>query len=198
MHLSTKKARHASEKRKKNSHRGADFFVGIDRNTQQYRGICGYFGDSDASDTECCENVWGAFYEPENEAIVPTPELTEEEMLYPEEEEEPDQNSTTPARDAMRRLEREEGRRRRTAVEVPNDETLRVAPVDQRPEFIAQGMVDDSQTRVFTPVYDAELISEAMPEMPYAPAEEAMPPYMAQKLLKQSKISDVFSFSAQV
>ena len=29
------------------------------------------------------------------------------------------------------------------------DETLRVAPVDERPEFVAQGKVDDSQTRIF-------------------------------------------------
>ena len=32
---------------------------------------------------------------------------------------------------------------------MPTDETLRVVPVDQRPEFIAQGKVDDSQTRIF-------------------------------------------------
>ncbi len=32
--------------------------------------VCGYFGESDATDTECCENVWGAFYEPQNEAVV--------------------------------------------------------------------------------------------------------------------------------
>ncbi len=32
--------------------------------------VCGYFGESDVSDTECCENVWSAFYEPENEDIV--------------------------------------------------------------------------------------------------------------------------------
>ena len=69
---------------------------------------------------------------------------TEEEAVAPAEP------SNTPARDAMRQMEREEGRRRRAAaVEVPDDETLRVAPVDQRPEFIAQGKVDDSQTRIF-------------------------------------------------
>ena len=39
---------------------------------------------------------------------------------------------------------------RSAVVEVPVDETLRVAPVDQRPEFIAQGKVDDSQTRIFS------------------------------------------------
>jgi len=47
---------------------------------------------------------------------------------------------------------REEGRRRRSAQEreVPSDRTLRVAPIDERPDFIAQGPVDDSQTRVFS------------------------------------------------
>ena len=101
-----------------------------------------------------------------SEAIVPTPELDDEEPA-----EEADPNSTTPARDAMRRLEREENRRRRAAVEVPTDETLRVAPVDQRPEFIAQGKVDDSQTRIFTPVYDGEP-APAAPEAPVVPEME--------------------------
>lgn len=65
-----------------------------------------------------------------------------------------EQPSNTPARDAMRRLEREEGRRRRQAVDVPADETLRVAPVSQRPEFVPQGKVDDSQTRIFSGLAD--------------------------------------------
>ncbi|MBQ7887394.1 MAG: hypothetical protein IJ313_10945 [Clostridia bacterium] len=83
--------------------------------------------------------------ETEDAPIVPAAELTEEETQAPSEP------SNTPARDAMRQIEREEGRRRRAAaVEVPTDETLRVAPVDQRPEFIAQGKVDDSQTRIFS------------------------------------------------
>ena len=43
----------------------------------------------------------------------------------------------------------EENRRRRAGVQVTNDATLRVAPVDERPEFVAQGKVDDSQTRIF-------------------------------------------------
>ena len=85
--------------------------------------------------------------------IVPAAELTEEETA----------ESTTPARDAMRQLEREEGRRRRAAVEVPTDETLRVVPVDQRPEFIAQGKVDDSQTRIFGKLAD-EVAQAAAPK----------------------------------
>lgn len=71
----------------------------------------------------------------QNEPIVPTAELTDEEP-----------GQETPAAPSV---VREEGRRRRSAVEVPTDETLRVMPVDQRPEFIAQGRVDDSQTRIF-------------------------------------------------
>lgn len=31
--------------------------------------VSGYLGESDATDTECCENVWSGFYEPQNEAI---------------------------------------------------------------------------------------------------------------------------------
>jgi len=112
-----------------------------------------------------------------NEAIVPTPELTDEEPAGDPQEDAVDPVSTTPARDAMRRLEREEGRRRRAAVPVPTDETLRVAPVDQRPEFIAQGQVDDSQTRIFTPVYEDELAAQMTPETPYAAYEEPMAPF---------------------
>ena len=79
---------------------------------------------------------------PQQEPIVPATELTEEDAAKLHE------TSDTPARDALRRMEREEGRRRAVRP-VPTDETLRVAPVEQRPEFVAQGKVDDSQTRVF-------------------------------------------------
>jgi len=78
----------------------------------------------------------------QDEAIVPAAELTEEET-QPEAQE-----AAAPVADIL--PEREEGRRRRAAAPVPDDETLRVAPVDQRPEFIAQGKVDDSQTRIFS------------------------------------------------
>ena len=57
--------------------------------------------------------------------------------------------SATPARDALKQAEGEENRRRRAAVQVSTDQTLRVAPVDERPEFVAQGKVDDSRTRIF-------------------------------------------------
>ncbi len=111
------------------------------------------------------------------EPIVPAQELTEESLSEPEEPP-VDPNSMTPARDAMRRAEREENRRRRAAVqEVPTDETLRVAPVDQRPEFIPQGKVDDSQTRIFGKLAEAlsaaqlEAEAKAEPETEEAPTE---------------------------
>ena len=102
--------------------------------------------------------------------IVPAAELTEEETA----------ESTTPARDAMRQLEREEGRRRRAAVEVPTDETLRVVPVDQRPQFIAQGKVDDSQTRIFGKLAE-EVAQAAAPK-----AEEAA------EVPAVNKVADLF------
>ena len=70
--------------------------------------------------------------------IVPTPDFKPDE-----------QPSSTPARDALRRAEGEENRRRRAQQEVPTDKTLRVAPVEERPEFTPQGKVDDSKTRIF-------------------------------------------------
>ena len=96
----------------------------------------------------------------QQEPIVPTPEL--------ESEPEPEKtDSATPARDALRRAEREEGRRRRAAQPVSTEETLRVAPVDQRPEFVAQGKVDDSQTRIFGK------LTEEIPEAPKAEEPKA-------------------------
>lgn len=104
----------------------------------------------------------------EQAPIVPTTEL----------EGEPDQEnpqSMTPARDALRRAEHEEGRRRRAAQSAPvsTDETLRVVPVDQRPEFVAQGKVDDSQTRIFGKLSDeAQTLTADAPKADEAKAEE--------------------------
>lgn len=109
-------------------------------------------------------------------AIVPTPELTEEESRKPE--------ARASAESAEAREAEPEGRRRRAMQEFPvtNDETLRVAPVDQRPEFIAQGKVDDSQTRVFSRLTDpddaepakagAESMKEPEKEPPKKPEKE--------------------------
>lgn len=99
---------------------------------------------------------------PQGEKTAPKPEKQEDAPIVPAAEL-TEAESTTPARDAMRQLEREEGRRRRAAVEVPTDETLRVVPVDQRPEFVAQGKVDDSQTRIFSKLAD-EVAQAAAPE----------------------------------
>ena len=79
----------------------------------------------------------------DQEPIVPTPELTEDELR----EKPAEADAARPAEAAPK----DEGRRRRAAQEtaVTAEETLRVVPVDQRPDFVAQGKVDDSQTRIF-------------------------------------------------
>ena len=111
------------------------------------------------------------------EPIVPTPELESE----PEQDGKPEQenpDSTTPARDALRRAEREESRRRRAAqAEQPvnTEETLRVVPVDQRPEFVAQGKVDDSQTRIFGKLKDETQSAPEAPKAAQAPQPEEKP-----------------------
>ena len=109
----------------------------------------------------------------EHEAIVPTTELTEEEATH----------APAPVQEAS--PVREEGRRRRAAaeVQVTNDETLRVAPVDQRPEFIAQGRVDDSQTRVFGKVEapEAAPVTEQPAPVTEQPAPEAAQPQQAEQ-----------------
>lgn len=70
----------------------------------------------------------------EEEPIVPAPEFV------PEEKESAPERADKNA---------EEGRRRRPTQEVTTDKTLRVAPIEDRPEFVPQGKVDDSQTRIF-------------------------------------------------
>lgn len=116
---------------------------------------------------------------PQGEKTAPKPEKQEDAPIVPAAEL-TEAESTTPARDAMRQLEREEGRRRRAAVEVPTDETLRVVPVDQRPEFVAQGKVDDSQTRIFSKLVD-EVAQAAAPE-----AEKA------EEVPAVNKVADLF------
>ena len=81
--------------------------------------------------------------------------------------------SATPARDALKQAEGEENRRRRAAVQVSTDQTLRVAPVDERPEFVAQGKVDDSRTRIFGKLPTAQEIEKAVAEAEAAKAAEA-------------------------
>lgn len=100
----------------------------------------------------------------EEAPIVPAQELESEKPA------EAEAASATPAKDALRQAEGEENRRRRAAVQVSTDKTLRVAPVDERPEFVAQGKVDDSQTRIFGKMPTAQEIEEAVKEA--APAIE--------------------------
>lgn len=113
-----------------------------------------------------------------DEAIVPATELTDEEAsrMMEDAAQKAEAASATPAKDAMRQFEREEGRRRRAAQEIPNDETLRVVPVDQRPEFIAQGKVDDSETRVFGKLPDELAALKEEPAPKAAPAEPETAP----------------------
>lgn len=103
------------------------------------------------------------------EPIVPTPELTEDELR--------ERSAETDAAATAVAAPKEEGRRRRAAQEtaVPTEETLRVVPVDQRPEFIAQGKVDDSQTRIFGKLTEeAQTAGEAKaPEAPKTRREKA-------------------------
>ena len=74
-----------------------------------------------------------------DEPIVPTPELTDDYRPFS-------------GYERQQALEREEGDRLREELEksLAAEQTLRVAPVDQRPDFVAQGKVDDSETRVFS------------------------------------------------
>lgn len=78
--------------------------------------------------------------EKKEEPIVPTPEFV------PEEKGKEDEKKEAPVREEQNA---EEGRRRRPVQDVPTDKTLRVAPIEDRPEFVPQGKVDDSQTRIF-------------------------------------------------
>jgi hypothetical protein len=80
-----------------------------------------------------------------------------------------------------------ENRRRHPQIEIPNDETLRVAPIDQRPEFIAQGKVDESESRIFGRMAVQAALEEEMKaaapvveEQPEAPAPAAEEPVIPQ------------------
>lgn len=101
--------------------------------------------------------------------IVPTPELESEAESLPQ--------------DAKAHADQDEGHRRRAVQSVSTDETLRVVPVDQRPDFVAQGKVDDSQTRVFSRLSgqdDAKQKADAPakpkePQVPELPKKREMP-----------------------
>ncbi len=88
----------------------------------------------------------------DEEPIVPTPELTD------------DRPFTGFERQIAAQKEEEARRAKENAV--TDEETLRVAPVDQRPDFVPQGKVDDSQTRVFNGLREEEAASEQTRRMP--------------------------------
>ena len=100
----------------------------------------------------------------DKEPIVPTPELTDDDRPAAE----PERKADAPRR--------AESRRAAEAVEenVTAEQTLRVAPVDQRPDFVAQGKVDDSETRVFSGLRGEEMASEETKVIPEVklPAQE--------------------------
>ena len=93
-----------------------------------------------AKDTKKKEKPGEGKAEKKEEPIVPTPEFV------PEEKGKKDEKKEAPVREEQNA---EEGRRRRPVQDVPTDKTLRVAPIEDRPEFVPQGKVDDSQTRIF-------------------------------------------------
>lgn len=93
-----------------------------------------------AKDTKKKEKSGEEKAEKKEEPIVPTPEFV------PEEKGKKDEKKEAPVREEQNA---EEGRRRRPVQDVPTDKTLRVAPIEDRPEFVPQGKVDDSQTRIF-------------------------------------------------
>ena len=102
--------------------------------------------------------------EKKEEPIVPTPEFV------------PEEKKGAPVGDEKAKADNaEEGRRRRPVQDVPTDKTLRVAPVEDRPEFVPQGNVDDSQTRIFgrlTPDADKPKDDEKPAEAPKSDAEQ--------------------------
>ena len=101
-----------------------------------------------------------------------------EQPIVPAQELESDQpapaETVSPARDALRQAKAEETRRRRAPVQVPTDKTLRVAPVEERPEFVAQGKVDDSQTRIFGKLPTDEEAKKESGEAKAEPEAEAV------------------------
>ena len=92
----------------------------------------------------------------DEQPIVPTPELTDDDRPFSGYE-----RQIAAKRDG-------EDRRMSEALEksLTAEQTLRVAPVDQRPDFVPQGKVDDSETRVFSGLRGEEPASEETKVMP--------------------------------
>ena len=95
------------------------------------------------------------------EQIVPTPDFEPDEFSAP-----------ALKRNAPNKPEGEENHRRRAPQDVPTDKTLRVAPVDERPEFVPQGKVDDSKTRIFGKLDVENAVKEERKKAEEAPKAE--------------------------
>ena len=95
------------------------------------------------------------------EQIVPTPDFEPDEFSAP-----------ASKRNAPNKPEGEENHRRRAPQDVPTDKTLRVAPVDERPEFVPQGKVDDSKTRIFGKLDVENAVKEERKKAEEAPKAE--------------------------
>ena len=163
----------SSAKRRKRMKQAIDT-IELSPDVRNHRGVARRRRKQAAKPARAAEEV-------KDEAIVPATELTEEEAVRMHEEavREAEKEETHPAET--------ENRRRRPQIEIPNDETLRVAPIDQRPEFIAQGKVDDSETRIFGRMAVQAALEEemkaaapAVEEQPEAPAPAAEEPVIPQ------------------
>ncbi|MFQ9448795.1 MAG: hypothetical protein ACLR4A_16990 [Christensenellales bacterium] len=81
-------------------------------------------------------------------------------------------SASTAAKNAPHKTEEGENHRRRTPQNVPTDKTLRVAPVEERPEFTPQGKVDDSKTRIFGKLDMENAVKEEQKKAEEAPKAE--------------------------
>ena len=163
----------SSAKRRKRMKQAIDT-IELSPDVRNHRGVARRRRKQAAKPARAAEEV-------NDDVIVPATELTEEEAVRMHEEavREAEKEETHPAE--------MENRRRRPQIEIPNDETLRVAPIDQRPEFIAQGKVDDSETRIFGRMAVQAALEEemkaaapAVEEQPEAPAPAAEEPVIPQ------------------
>ena len=71
-----------------------------------------------------------------------------------------------------RKADEGEIHRRRAPQDVAPDKTLRVAPVEERPEFTPQGKVDDSKTRIFGKLDVENAVNEEQKKAEEAPKAE--------------------------
>ena len=125
---------------------------------------------------------------PDDGQIVPTPEFEPYEFA-----------ASTAAKNAPHKTEEGENHRRRTPQNVPTDKTLRVAPVEERPEFTPQGKVDDSKTRIFGKLDMENAVKEEQKKAEEAPKAETAEtaPEAGQETIRLSG-EDVQKLKAQV